>query len=68
LNLVEIDDEACIIGVMKTDALPAEYGQMIGAVEMFDPFWVFLAQLFCECILVLFSAGTTSLLEIKVSL
>jgi len=53
---------------MKTDALPAEYGQMIGAVEMFDPFWVFLAQLFCECILVLFSAGTTSLLEIKVSL
>jgi len=68
LDLIEIDDEACVVRVMNPDALAAEYSEVIGAIEVLDSLWVLLAQLLSEGILVLLSPGPAGLLEVEVGL
>ena len=53
---------------MDPDALAAEYGQVIRAVEVLDSLGMLLAQLLGEGVLVLVSTGTPGLFEIEVGL
>ena len=53
---------------MDPDALAAEYGQVIRAVEVLDSLRVLLAQLLGEGVLVLVSPGAPSLFEVEVGL
>ena len=50
LNLVEVDDEAPLIGVLKLDALAAEDGPVIRAVEVHDAVVVRSAKFVCNCL------------------
>jgi len=54
--------------VVDPDALAAEYGEVIRAVEVLDSLGVLLAQLLGEGVLVLVSPGAPGLLEVKVGL
>ena len=54
--------------MVDPDALAAEYGQVIRAVEVLDSLRVLLAQLLGEGVLVLVSPGAPSLFEVEVGL
>lgn len=54
--------------MVDPDALAAEYGEVIRAVEVLDSLGVLLAQLLGEGVLVLVSPGAPGLLEVKVGL
>ena len=54
LYLVQVHHEALIIRMELFDALPAEYRQMVAAIEMLHPFLMVLAQLLLQCIFILF--------------
>ncbi len=68
LNFVQIDNEAGVVAVMQTDALAAEYSQVVAAVEVLHSLWVLLAQFLLERVLVLVSASSTSLFKIEIRL
>ena len=53
---------------MDPDALAAEYGEVIRAVEVLDSLRVLLAQLLGEGVLVLVSPGAPGLFEVEVGL
>ena len=53
---------------MDPDALAAEYGQVIRAVEVLDSLGMLLAQLLGEGVLVLVSPGAPGLFEVEVGL
>lgn len=68
LNLIKVHNEASVIRMMQTDTLAAEYSQMIGAIEMFDSFWMLTAQLLLKSVLVFLFASTSCLFEVEISL
>ena len=54
--------------MMQADALAAEDGEVIAAVEVLDALGVFLAQLLLQRVFVLVGAGSPVLLEVEVGL
>jgi hypothetical protein len=68
LNLVQIDDEACVVTVMQADALAAEYSEVVAAVEVLHSLRVLLAELLLERVLVLVGTRPPGLLEVEVGL
>jgi len=50
LNLVEVDDEAPLVGVLQLDALAAEDGPVIRAVEVHDAVVVWSAKFVFNCL------------------
>ena len=48
LNLVEINNEACVIRVVQLDTLSAKNSKVVRAVEVLDPVWVLLAELIAQ--------------------
>jgi hypothetical protein len=69
LDLVEVDDEACVVGVMQSDALAAKDGQMIRAVEVLHSLGMLSAELLLESsISVFFLSCTAGLFKVEVGL
>lgn len=61
LNLIQVDDEALVIGVIQLDALTTEYRLMIRTIEMLYAFGVLQAELVRHRVLVF-------VLKIKIAL
>ena len=51
LNLVQINDEACVVRVVQLDALSTKNGKVVRTVEVLDSLWMLRAQVFSELLI-----------------
>lgn len=66
LDLIQINHEAGIVRVMQSDALSAEHGQVIWAIEVLHTILMLTAELLLQSILVVLAC--TTLFKVEVSL